>query len=339
MGIGNTIGVPASGQTWASLGFIGTGVTNTIRSGSSNAILTGSQNIICGGGSNIILSGFQNSVDDNTGQSSVINGNSNRIVASNPGSVAIPIGPYSGANSIITGCQNRIEAITNTLAQGGNCPSTWSIIGGGTGNTIYGSPAAIIGSGWRNTINQCSYGSAIVSGNCNLIVKDVWGSFIAGGTGNTVCSQYSSIAGGNGSVTTRYAQRSYSSGFFTTAGDSQHIELVVRKYAPVSGSYYLELGGQDYIDLRDGYMIGFMLNLVGYAGPGKTFHVMRKFFVERSGGSVSLGAVSIIGLDDTGAVAIATQAYGNTGFRIRFTSTADNYNWVGHLSGVEVRIP
>jgi hypothetical protein len=140
----------------------------------------------------------------------------------------------SSASSIASGNFAFIGGGSGNTASG-----VGSTIAGGTNNTITNSYSSING-GNGNTVNS-TY-STIIGGSNNLIPSTYNYSSIIGGRDNGVYALYSIASGYNASAYL-YGQSAKASGFFTTQGDAQTTEIILRQTIIGTGSTELFLDG------------------------------------------------------------------------------------------------
>jgi hypothetical protein len=185
-GNGNRI-FPLSGTTYAQNSFIGSGVSNTIRT-SDAAIGGGNLNSIdsvaeysfigAGLGNTIlgikaVIGGGESNLIDTLAQYSVVSGGRANYIQ----------GPFSG---IASGDSNRIQ----------NDSADHNFIGGGLANIEANPSFGVIGGGWKNFLDVDSWGSSIVGGVHNIVRAHH--AFIGGGGDNDIerYDDFSTLGGG-----------------------------------------------------------------------------------------------------------------------------------------------
>lgn len=193
--------------------FIGGGFNNTVGTGVYNTIVAGVNNIASGGTHNFVGGGDGNYA---TGLYDVVGGGyQNRVQGTDNGNGRFIGGGFS--NSIPGGQTN------------------YSVITGGSSNTIGIGVNSVIGGGLSNTVNNAW---ATISGGRSNTVSGTY-TFIGAGQSNTASATYSSVLGGLGGVASLYGQQAYGAGGYTVAGDAQSHELIWRRL--VTGTTITEL--------------------------------------------------------------------------------------------------
>ena len=202
------IGGGAKNSITSNSGFIGGGCLNEV------GLSTGTMGVIVGGLSNsnasaygFIGGGRTNTIDAYNTDSLIVGGSGNTIHANG-------FSFDTSRASIVGGCNNTIQCISDCSFLGGgcgntiNCNSVTSFIGGGCGNTIGATTCAgtvvggisnsasgaqaFIGGGRANATNSTV---ATIVGGCSNTVSGGC-SFIGGGCANTISGQCSGILGG-----------------------------------------------------------------------------------------------------------------------------------------------
>jgi hypothetical protein len=225
----------------------------------------------------------------------------------------------------------------------------------GTDNVASGEYSTAFGTvnsatGFSSTIaggdgNLATAGRAtIVGGSANEITLNSEYSFIGGGGFNRVSSMGSAILGGFGAVTTRYGQRSWSSGTFADFGDSQQIDLVARTKTTNAAPTTLWLDGfDDRITIASGFALFATISIAGIRSNGASAaHYIRKVAIKNVGGTTSLiGTVSTIGTDveDNAAYDVTITADDtNDALDIKVTGVVgETIRWTAHIQGVEIK--
>jgi len=194
----------------------------TVSGGNANTVFTGAENaVISGGASNEVRSGAINS--------GIGSGNANIVEST-----------YS---YVAAGFQNQIINVGNVF----------SVIGGGTTNTITDSSHAFIGGGLANVLggngDPADY-SSIVGGDTNGVYGNY--NFLGGGTGNNIGTpgnlvNYSSIVGGTTNSIGANSDYSTINGGFgnIVSPDLTHASIYGGKSNVVTadGNYGTALGG------------------------------------------------------------------------------------------------
>lgn len=324
--------------------FIGSGYLNTIATACDQSFLgAGLQNqlqsnstygVICGGRSNII-SGFNDSAAL-SGRSNTVS-RSNSIISGGQSNTCSTAGTHhtisggqtnttTGTHSTISGGQNNSVSAQHSVISGGRdniASGTYSTVSGGYANTASGTYSASVGYG-----NISSGESSNTSGN-----------------GNTANSAISS-AHGFQSVANNYGMYSYASGRFTSNGDAQLQEQVLRCITTNNTATLLVSDGLNAgtsIAVANDTTIGFDILVVARrtdADNESASWIITGCIDNNAGNTAFVGTptVTALGDDSAGTWTIAVQA-NNTDDRLEIVGTGQNsktIRWVAHARCVKV---
>ncbi len=157
--------------------------------------------------------------------------------------------------------------------------------------------------------------------------------------------------GGLCGVTTRYGQRSYSAGKYTTTGtngiSSQQIDLVARITTFDNAFNVMYLDGDaatQRITVASGTALFVTVNIGAVTDTLlEGAHYIRKVAIKNQGGTTSLiGAVSTIGTDveDDPAWDVQITADNvNDALKIEVKGNNETIRWTAHIEGVEIAPP
>ena len=174
-------------------------------------------------------------------------------------------------------------------------------------------------------------------------------SSIGGGQDNRTSATFTSIPGGKEAVADKYGQRAHAAGKFTTVGDAQASDFVVRRSVDHSDANWYELftdGAATRMTIPVDTAWTFFALLTGItAGCGKTFSFEIKGLIKNDGGTTTLlnGITqTIYDTDDTDFDAQATGDDANDALLIEVqdsTSGGDVVQWVASVRTAEVTFP
>jgi len=250
------------------------GYSNVVRAaGFYSTIVGGRVNQVQGTNWCAFIGGGDSDVIGPNGYDCVIAGGLDNAIQNNSyydligGGYGNSIEPYTTEDTIVGGYSNRVQYGASQAFLGGGVQnligtnSNQAVIGGGGSNRIGAySWNDSIGGGYNNYLGDNTYGSVIGGGDLNTVqvngAQDVVGggiwntiqastsyATIGGGATNAVWANYATIPGGQRAVATNYAQLAYSSGAFTSAGDSQYSLYVLRNQTTSANPAFLFLDG------------------------------------------------------------------------------------------------
>jgi hypothetical protein len=274
---GSTNTVTATGQA----GFIGGGVGNSV-DGQDGVIGGGASNqadgtrSTVGGGLSNEASGIESTVgggDSNiaSGSNSTIGGGVNNNATQTNSTVAGGSGndATDSAAAIGGGSGNEASGVSATVAGGASntASQNYAAIAGGQNNTASGFNSSV--GGGLNNLASFNYSTVSGGEDCNATGTHATvaggedndatsaNATVSGGRGNIASGQYSTVtggflstasadyssAGGRYAVADQYGQRAYASGFFTTAGDAQGFDLILRRATTDASDQILFMNG------------------------------------------------------------------------------------------------
>jgi hypothetical protein len=262
----------------------------------------------------------------------------------------------SGLCSTVAGGAFNVASCTYASVSGGQCNTAsccGAFIGGGECNTASGT-AATIGGGRCNT---ASFGGAFIGGGgCNVACcaatvvaggkyncATTGGSAILGGACNTASGCYST-AGGSLAIASRYGERTYAAGKFSTQGDAQHVQVIARSTTDgfVTQILYLD-GVSSRFTLLAGQIFSGTINILGVNTAGTVIaRYLRQITISNIGGTTTLpvGSEITLGTDIASSTSIAITADDiNDALRITVTGVAGStISWIAHIAGVQISI-
>ena len=139
----------------------------------------------------------------------------------------------NSASQVASGANSGIFAGRRNIASG-----KYATVLGGNANMASAEGACSVG-GQLNTASALYAANVCGVGN----TASGTGSATVGGSANTASADYSTTAGGVEAVASLYSQRAHASGKFTTSGDAQRSELVMRRRITGTGQAELFLDG------------------------------------------------------------------------------------------------
>ena len=366
-GYGAFIGGGGS-NTSSSCGTVVAGGTSNIASAAHATISGGSTNTACNINSTI-AGGFENIA---SGVYSFIGGGVSNVASSDNTSVAggsdnTASGPASivggGANNTASNCYSTVSGGYNNTASGdssivagGLCniaSGCYANIGGGRCNVASGSNSSVfggrcnvasgvgsfIGGGGFHTASGTA--SVVAGGCCNCVTQ--CGSAILGGRCNTASGCYST-AGGNLAIASRYGERTYAAGQFSTQGDAQQVQVIARNSTDGEQTKTLYLDGMSLrFTLLAGQIFSGTINILGVNSAGTVIaRYLRQITISNIGGTTTLpaGAEITLGTDIAAGTAIAITADDtNDALKIDVTGVAgSSIKWIAHIAGVQLSI-
>jgi hypothetical protein len=366
-GYGAFIGGGGS-NTSSSCGTVVAGGTSNIASAAHATISGGSTNTACNINSTI-AGGFENIA---SGVYSFIGGGVSNVASSDNTSVAggsdnTASGPASivggGANNTASNCYSTVSGGYNNTASGdssivagGLCniaSGCYANIGGGRCNVASGSNSSVFGGrcnvasgvgsfigggGWHTASGTAS---VVAGGCCNCVTQ--CGSAILGGRCNTASGCYST-AGGNLAIASRYGERTYAAGQFSTQGDAQQVQVIARNSTDGEQTKTLYLDGMSLrFTLLAGQIFSGTINILGVNSAGTVIaRYLRQITISNIGGTTTLpaGAEITLGTDIAAGTAIAITADDtNDALKIDVTGVAgSSIKWIAHIAGVQLSI-
>lgn len=361
------------------------GGNNNLSSGDRSSIVGGrdnvasSQHTFVGGGSNntannvyaTITGGVSNAA---SGLYSFIGGGNSNSASSQRSVVAggqsnTSSGQYS---SICGGTTNLAFGVYSSVNGGKSNTSSGytSYIGGGMGNFSVGSHSSVVGGnnniasgsnsfvgGGNNNVASFS-GSVVVGGKTNIASSDYSfvggglgnissGSFssISGGSNNIISSSYSTVAGGMGAIANRYGMNARANGYFSSIGDAQMGNMILRNVT--TGSALTELyadGNSEIFYLFDNETIGFDAQIVGRRTDTKNedCYFTTSGLVKRGVGSgsvslISSSSINIITRPNTNWSASIDANTSNGSLRFQVVGEiGKTINWVSNIRFTEI---
>ena len=367
-GLGNQV---PSGADYASIGGgksnTANGVNSTISGGSSNTA-SGNSATISGGASNT-ASGLEATIGGGDGNNAsnaaaTIGGGENNTasglestVSGGHGNTATGTGAFIGGGGYDgTTISGNIAAAQASTIGGGlenkiDSSAIHATIGGGYINTASGSTATISGgqtntaSGGTSTIgggfaNTASGAFSTVGAGADNIASGA-DSSIGGGGSNTASGQYSTVAGGQYAAATHYGETAHASGKFTTSGDAQTSEYVLRN--TTTNASYTELfldGGSQRITLASNRTLSFDILIAAHSDNDKSAGYKILGLITNVGGTTAfVGApmVDILGEDVTAWDATVEVDNTNGALVIKVKGAASaTTRWVASVRTVEV---
>jgi hypothetical protein len=343
--------------------FIGGGYSNTAFGG-YNAIGGGNNNVSMGNWS-AISGGSENTTATNTNRAAIGGGRGN-VVDRTGGTVSggysnSALGQYAavGGGSGNTAIGNFVPAVgapAYATISGGkeNTASGYGgVVGGGRENKAAGIYATIDG-GRNNTasanyttiggggVNTAAGGHDTVSGGQRNTASGSY-SVIGGGRFNTVSGLYSTVSGGQRALADRRGMRAYGAGQFSTTGDAQQVDFMLRNSTTNATPTTLFLNGSsDRLTIPSGKALFATVTVAGIINGGsKAAHYSRKVAIKNVGGTTSLiGSVITLGTDveDDAAYDVTITADNtNDALQINVTGKAsETIRWVAHVQGIEI---
>jgi hypothetical protein len=112
---------------------------------------------------------------------------------------------------------------------GNSVRSNYAVVSGGYGNGANGFASTVTGGEGNGAIGPYS----VVSGAGNGALG--YASAVSGGLSNRASGDGSAVPGGFGASATHYAEIAHAAGAFATAGDAQHMDLVMRVHTAEDG--------------------------------------------------------------------------------------------------------
>jgi len=219
----------------------------------------------------------------------------------------------------------NLELNTYTVIGGGltnNASNVYSAIGGGKSNTSSGY-SSYIGGGANNT----------ASGKYSIV---------SGGRSNTA-SSYCSIGAGNNALADRNGQESFGAGAFTTDGDAQRSNFILRgkttEHTPVQ---LFPMGNNlTKLNIPDGKVMSFIANITGINYDGsKVSMFVRQGVIKNINGVVSIcDTIKTVGEDiqtdkDT---SVSITADNTNGLVVSVTGiVSEIWRWVANIQSIEI---
>ena len=321
---------------------------NNADAGTYSSVTAGDYNVVEDSHS-LIGAGLENLIncDGSTGNNVIGGGEENAILGEGfdafigAGRINTNLALFA---SIVGGEQNKIKAGADD-----------SFIGGGAENLIdTGAYTAVIGGGYENVI---THHSSVIGGgyenHSGGIVGTISGGYfntnlgingtIGGGKFNLINSDYSTIHGGIGAVTSLYGQSAYASGGFAvdTKGEAQTSLFVARNVTVSSAPTNLFLNGSSaQMVLGNGTSWTFDILVVGRSTGGNSASYQLRGGIENVSGTTALvGSVvkDVLGEDVGGWDVSATADDGTEALVITVTGDNTNIRWVATVRTVEVK--
>jgi hypothetical protein len=281
--------------------FIGGGDTNQITSVSDYAaIVSGRFGTITASANAFIGSGSQNTILTSSGNSAILGGSSNTITSSTEAAIA------SGNSCSITSAQ-------------------LSFIGGGATNSISNSTQSFIGNGYGNNISATGGEfNAIVGGQVGSITAGS-SSTIIGGYNNRIDNSYCVISGKDG-YARMYGQEVRANGYFSSQGDAQKSEIIVKGTAAAGVAFDLYTTTTTEIVFEDGktYDISVKIVAVDITDGTKRARWSYDVLAHQTAGTITIDDSTLISSVTTGTDwAVTISNGGGSLFRIRLDASAD----------------
>jgi len=228
----------------------------------------------------------------------------------------------SGNSSVAIGHYNYATS-AYSIAVGYNCTSSGNAsVALGYTNTASGEGSFSVG-----VFNTASgqYGATALGRDC------------------TASGSYGSLAIGHASLANRRSSFSLASGNFSTVGDAQRIELVLRiKTTDATATTLMLDGSTTRLTIPSGKVFAFVAKISGIKSDGSAVaFYTRKGCIKNVGGATSLvGSIETIGTDteDNASTDVAITADDtNDALQINVTGiAAETWRWVAVVEGVEI---
>jgi hypothetical protein len=340
---------------------------------SATGVAMGNFSVISGGGNNqadspysTVGGGEDNTIGGASSHSTISGGNNNNITAS---------GYYGGGYLFIGGGKNNTVSGSATLSSivggyGNILSGPYSFIGGGTRNTASGH-WAVIGGGASNTVTLSAYYATVGGGGyntCSAFTTTIgggrgntasgyystvgggagntasgYGSTVGGGWVNTASGQFSTVGGGQRAVADRSGMVAHASGRFSSDGDAQKVEFILRNKTTNATATTLFLNGLNAgLTIPNGKVMSFIIDVTGIRSDGSAVsYFVRKGAIKNVSNTVSLvGSIETIGTDieDDAATDVAITA-NNTDKTLQINVTgvaSQTWRWVAILRGTEI---
>jgi hypothetical protein len=165
-----------------------------------------------------------------------------------------------------------------------------------------------------------------------------------GGTnvsGNSASSSFSTVLGGLGGLSNRYAMHSHSAGAFSAQGDAQRARFVMRRKTTDATPTELFLDGASVrLTIPSGKVLGLTINITGIKSNGSAVaHYLRQYALKNVAGTCTeVYAPVTIGTDNAAGTTIALSANDtNDALKVEVTGiTSEIWRWVASVDAVEI---
>lgn len=215
----------------------------------------------------------------------------------------------------------------------------YSVVGGGLTNNV-SNVYSVIGGGKSNTSSGYT---SYIGGGANNTASGKY-SIISGGRSNTA-SGYCAIGGGNNSISDRNGQEAYGAGAFSTDGDAQRSNFILRgkttEHTPVQ---LFPMGNNlTYLTIPNGKVMSFIANVTGTNADGsKVSMFVRQGVIKNIDNVTSIcDTIKVVGEDiqtdkDTGVSIAADNTYGLV---ISVTGiVSEIWRWVANVQAIEIGV-
>ncbi len=240
-----------------------------------------------------------------------------------------------------SGAYNRVTGNHGTVSGGSNNEAAFrSVVGGGYSNTI--TTTAWYGTIGGGSDNFMGGDYAVISGGYSNTVRSQ-SATIGGGEGNSVTGDYATISGGKEAAATLYGQWAYATGNFSTPGDGQTSQYILRRETPDNTySYVLTLTGDGQaLTIAAGRTLAFEILVVGRSATGESAGYRFQGLIENVGGTTAMvgtaPTATILGEDDPSWNASVTANNTLDSLQISVLGSATSaVRWVAIVKTVEV---
>jgi hypothetical protein len=217
----------------------------------------------------------------------------------------------SVSNTVSAGVRGAV------ISGGGNAnvpnlvASSYSVVGGGIGNTASGSAATVSG----GSENMASGGAATVSGGYENTASD-FGATVSGGEGNTASSDESTVSGGRSNTASGFAstipggrfalasnvgQMAYAAGAFAATGDAQMSMYVLKTEVPTGHTSGELISFFSHLTISNTRTLAFDILIVARSNAGESSGWRYQGVIENNNGTtafIGTPAKTTLGEDD-----------------------------------------